>query len=130
LLQIGIGVRSGEEADFEAAGREVHAAIEQGMEKAGETRALRGRDLFDGAYDAVVCRNRAGNDPEQGAVGLDEQIRRGKFDELLAWLHDRIHIYGHKYDPQDLVQKATGSKIDSAAYVRYLTRKYTDIYGL
>jgi hypothetical protein len=24
----------------------------------------------------------------------------------------------------------TGSKIDSAAYVRYLTRKYTDIYGL
>ncbi len=61
---------------------------------------------------------------------LDEQIRRGKFDELLAWLHDKIHVYGHKYDPQDLVQKVTGSKIDSAAYVRYLTRKYTDIYGL
>jgi carboxypeptidase Taq len=61
---------------------------------------------------------------------LDEQIRRGKFDELLGWLHDKIHVHGHKYDPQDLVQKVTGSKIDSAAYVRYLTRKYTDIYGL
>ncbi len=61
---------------------------------------------------------------------LDEQIRRGKFDELLGWLHDKIHVHGHKYDPQDLVQRVTGSKIDSAAYVRYLTRKYTDIYGL
>lgn len=61
---------------------------------------------------------------------LDEQIRRGKFDALLAWLHEKIHVYGHKYDPQDIVQKVTGSKIDSAAYVRYLTKKYTDIYGL
>lgn len=61
---------------------------------------------------------------------LDEQIRKGKFDELLGWLRKNIHNYGHKYDPQDLIQKATGSRIDSAAYVRYLTKKYSDIYGL
>ncbi len=61
---------------------------------------------------------------------LDEQIRKGKFDELLGWLREKIHIHSHKYDPQDLVQKVTGSKIDSAAYVRYLTKKYSDIYGL
>src|SRR5690606_38720721 len=51
--------------------------------------------------------------------GLEEQFRKGKFDELLGWLHEKIHVYGRKYDPQDLVQKVTGSKIDSAAYVRY-----------
>lgn len=61
---------------------------------------------------------------------LDEQIRKGKFDALLSWLREKIHVFGHKYDPQDLVQKITGSKIDSAAYVRYLTKKYSDIYGL
>ncbi|HET7145053.1 MAG TPA: carboxypeptidase M32 [Anaerolineales bacterium] len=61
---------------------------------------------------------------------LDEQTRKGKFDSLLGWLREKIHIYGHKYDPQDLVQKVTGSRIDSAAYVRYLTKKYSDIYGL
>jgi carboxypeptidase Taq len=61
---------------------------------------------------------------------LDEQIRKGRFDALLGWLREKIHTYGHKYDPQDLVQKITGSKIDSAAYVRYLTKKYSDIYGL
>jgi carboxypeptidase Taq len=61
---------------------------------------------------------------------LDEQTAKGKFDELLSWLREKIHIYGQKYEPQDLVQRITGSKIDSAAYVRYLTKKYSDIYGL
>jgi len=61
---------------------------------------------------------------------LDEQICKGKFDALLVWLREKIHVFGRKYDPQDLVQKATGSKIDAAAYVRYLTKKYSEIYGL
>ncbi len=62
--------------------------------------------------------------------GLDDQFRKGKFDELLAWLHENVHRYGRKYNPQDLVQKVTGSRISSAPYVRYLTRKYSGIYGL
>ena len=61
---------------------------------------------------------------------LDDQIRKGRFDSLLGWLREKIHIHGHKYDPQDLVQKVTGSRIDSSAYIRYLTKKYSDIYGL
>ena len=63
------------------------------------------------------------------ADGLISEIM-GKFDSLLNWLRGKIHIFGQKYDPQDLVQKVTGSKIDAAAYVRYLTKKYSDIYGL
>lgn len=61
---------------------------------------------------------------------LDEQIRKGKFEQLREWLREKIHVYGHKYDPQDIVQKITGSKIDSTAYVRYLTKKYSEIYDL
>lgn len=61
---------------------------------------------------------------------LDEQIRKGKFDVLLAWLRKNVHNYGRKYQPQELMQRITGSKIDSAPYVRYLTKKYSDIYGL
>jgi carboxypeptidase Taq len=61
---------------------------------------------------------------------LDEQIRKGKFDDLLGWLRGKIHKHGHKYDPQDLVQKVTGSKITPEPYVRYLTKKYSEIYGL
>lgn len=61
---------------------------------------------------------------------LDDQIRKGKFDTLLGWLRENIHKHGRKYNPQDLVQKVTGSKITSEPYVRYLTSKYSDIYGL
>ncbi len=62
--------------------------------------------------------------------GLDDQIRKGNFEGLLAWLRWNIHRFGRKYQPQELVQKVTGSKITSAPYIRYLTRKYSDIYGL
>jgi carboxypeptidase Taq len=61
---------------------------------------------------------------------LDEQIRKGKFDSLLTWLRENIHVHGRKFEPQDLVQKITGSKIDSGPYVRYLTKKFGEIYAL
>ena len=61
---------------------------------------------------------------------LQEQIRRGNFETLLAWLREKIHRHGAKFEPQELVQKVTGSKIDPAAYLRTLTKKYSEIYGL
>ena len=62
--------------------------------------------------------------------GLDDQIRKGNFSELLGWLRAKVHVHGHKYDPQDLVQRITGSRIAPEPYVRYLTNKYSEIYGL
>jgi carboxypeptidase Taq len=61
---------------------------------------------------------------------LDEQFRKGKFEALLGWLHTNLHQFGRKYDPQDLVQRVTGSKITPEPYLRYLTKKYSDIYGI
>ena len=61
---------------------------------------------------------------------LDDQICKGDFTVLLGWLRKNIHQYGHKYEPQSLMQKVTGSKITPEPYVRYLTKKYSDIYGL
>jgi len=61
---------------------------------------------------------------------LSDQFRAGEFGALLAWLREKIHVHGTKYEPQELVQRVTGSKIDSAAYVRYLNQKYSEIYGL
>lgn len=61
---------------------------------------------------------------------LESQIEQGKFDALLGWLRDKIHRHGAKFDPQELVQRVTGSKIDPQPYVNYLRKKYSDIYGL
>jgi carboxypeptidase Taq len=67
---------------------------------------------------------------DQDLPDLTEQIRAGKFEALLAWLREKIHRHGAKFEPQELVQKVTGSRIDPAAYVRYLTKKYGEIYDL
>ncbi len=61
---------------------------------------------------------------------LDDQFRKGEFGALLAWLREKLHVHGKKYEPQELVQRVTGSKIDPAAYIRYLKQKFGDIYGL
>jgi carboxypeptidase Taq len=61
---------------------------------------------------------------------LDDQIRKGDFGQLLDWLRKNIHQHGQKYEPQSLVEKVTGSKITYEPYIRYLTKKYGEIYGL
>jgi len=66
----------------------------------------------------------------QDIPDLDEQIRQGKFDALLGWLRANIHVHGRKFMPQELVQRVVGSKIDSAPYMRYLRKKYGEIYSL
>jgi len=62
--------------------------------------------------------------------GLSDQIRRSEFSGLLGWLREKIHRHGKKFEPQELVQRVTGSKIDPAPYMRYLRTKYSEIYGL
>ena len=61
---------------------------------------------------------------------LPEQIRRGEFAPWLAWLREKIHRHGSKFEPQELIQRVTGTKIDPAPYMRYLNQKFSDIYGL
>lgn len=61
---------------------------------------------------------------------LEDQIRKGDFSGLLGWLRTNIHQHGGKFEPQVLVEKITGSRITPEPYVRYLTKKYSEIYGL
>jgi len=61
---------------------------------------------------------------------LESQIEHGKFDALLGWLRTNIHQHGAKFEPQVLVKKVTGSTITPEPYMRYLTKKYTEIYHL
>jgi carboxypeptidase Taq len=61
---------------------------------------------------------------------LEDQIRQGEFKNLLGWLRENIHRHGQKFEPQELVQRVTGSKIDPVPYMHYLTDKYSAIYKL
>jgi carboxypeptidase Taq len=61
---------------------------------------------------------------------VDDRMRAGDFAPLLSWLRAEIHRHGRKYEPQELVERATGSRIDPAPYLRYLQAKYAGIYDL
>jgi carboxypeptidase Taq len=61
---------------------------------------------------------------------LEDQFRQGNFSELLDWLVQNIHRHGAKFEPQEFIQRVTGSKIDSSPYIHFLRRKYVNIYGL
>jgi len=67
---------------------------------------------------------------EEDLPGLVDDIRAGKFAALLSWLRDHVHRHGHKFVPQEVVKRATGSRIDPEPYMQYLKSKYTEIYGL
>jgi len=60
---------------------------------------------------------------------LSEQIRQGEFAAWLTWLREKVHSHGNKFEPQQLIQRVTGSKIDPAPYMRYLEQKYQAIYN-
>ena len=66
----------------------------------------------------------------QDIPDLDEHIRHGKFEILLGWLRQNVHRHGAKFEPQELMLKVTGSRIDPTAYIRYLKKKFGEIYGL
>jgi carboxypeptidase Taq len=61
---------------------------------------------------------------------LADQIRQGEFSTWLGWLRENVHRHGAKFEPQELIQRITGSKIDPAPYMRYLDQKFSAIYGL
>lgn len=61
---------------------------------------------------------------------LEELVLNGTFEPILAWLRKNVHVHGAKYEPQELVQKVTGSKISPEPFIRYLETKFGGIYGL
>ncbi|HKZ85900.1 MAG TPA: carboxypeptidase M32 [Anaerolineae bacterium] len=64
------------------------------------------------------------------APDIPSQIERGEFDALREWLRQNVHRHGRKYMPDELMRRVTGEGIQSRSYMRYLKRKYGEIYGL
>ncbi|MCJ7568003.1 MAG: carboxypeptidase M32, partial [Anaerolineales bacterium] len=61
---------------------------------------------------------------------LEKKIANAEFGDLLAWLQEHIHRHGAKYEPLDLLKRATGQNLDAEPYLQYLERKFSEIYEL
>jgi carboxypeptidase Taq len=66
----------------------------------------------------------------QDIPDLADQISRGEFSALLGWLRQNVHRHGRKFEPQELVERVTGSRIDPEPYLQYLEAKFGEIYQL
>ncbi|MGI4787668.1 MAG: carboxypeptidase M32 [Janthinobacterium lividum] len=58
------------------------------------------------------------------------QIASGDFAPLLGWLRENVHQWGRKYLPNALVRRAVGSPLDPAPYLKYLSTKFGEVYGI
>ena len=61
---------------------------------------------------------------------LDRQVARGEFADLLEWMRSRIHRFGSLYPPRDLIERATGTSLETSSLIGYLREKFGALYGL
>lgn len=61
---------------------------------------------------------------------IQNHIEKAEFEPVLAWLRQNIHQHGSKYEPIELLQRVTGSGLSGEAYLKYLERKFGEIYQL
>src|SRR5918999_768711 len=61
---------------------------------------------------------------------LYDQIGRGEFAQLREWLRDQLYRHGRKLQPKELLERITGGGLDPAPYLRYLSGKVGDLYGI
>jgi carboxypeptidase Taq len=66
---------------------------------------------------------------QQDLGPLDTIVARGDFEPILNWLRLKIHRYGRRYSPIQLMQLATGKELDSQPFVDYLRAKIESFYA-
>lgn len=63
-------------------------------------------------------------------AGLDAQMERGQFGELLAWLREKIHRHGKRYRAAELCELVTGKPLEAGPLMRHLEARVKPAYGL
>ena len=61
---------------------------------------------------------------------IPEQIAEGEFSSLLDWLRENVHRHGSRYYPDELIEHVTGRPLDTTPYLKYLQRKFGELYEL
>lgn len=65
---------------------------------------------------------------ERAIPSLDARIAAGDFAPLRGFLEERIYRHGARYEPEDLVARATGEALSPEPFLRHLRRKYEPLY--
>ena len=61
---------------------------------------------------------------------FDREVETGNLNVLLKWLHENIHVYGRKYNSEELLTRVSGSGLKFSYFMDYARKKYGEIYGI
>jgi carboxypeptidase Taq len=67
---------------------------------------------------------------ERAGLKPDYLVASGDFQRIKQWLGRQIHSYGKSKTPAEILTDVTGEMIDASYLVRYLERKYQEVYGI
>jgi carboxypeptidase Taq len=62
--------------------------------------------------------------------GIASLVKQGDFTPLKAWLNREIHMRGQCYSAAELVQLVTGKSLTAEPFMRLLSGKLNELYGL
>jgi len=78
-------------------------------------------NLYAAHLYAAACRD---------VAGLEQRIAEGDTATLLAWLREKVHRHGMRYQPAELCALVTGSRLDVQPFLDYVRGKFRAVYGL
>ena len=59
---------------------------------------------------------------------VDEQMSLGRFEGVLDWLRERIHVHGRRFPAPELCRRVTGRDLDPKALIEHLGSKVDAVY--
>ncbi len=62
--------------------------------------------------------------------GFWEEIEQGHFRPVLEWLRSRVHQIGRRKRTPEIIEAATGAKLSVEPFLRYLSEKFSPLYGI
>ena len=62
--------------------------------------------------------------------GIPGEIKRGEFGTLHGWLRESLYRHGSKFQPDEIVRRASGKAMTIEPYIAYLRNKYGELYEL
>lgn len=66
----------------------------------------------------------------QDIPDLQERIAANDHRPLLNWLRDNIHQHGQRYRAGELVENVTGKPLTIKPFMKYVTDKFSQVYGM
>lgn len=60
--------------------------------------------------------------------GVEEELEAGNLEALRGWLGEKVHSWGARLTPEELIRQATGRDLEPEPFLTYLEKKFGALY--